>query len=609
MEQNHDYRDEIEQINVEESEVEQQEVKILKLKFQKVNPPKLSIPEMGQQKTRQLKVEQLEVTQPEVEEPQVEIEQVKVEEMEFEKKKKEKKKDEVKLLSPKKRRDAAYGLRVEVAKFHKKQPLLDHPNNGDEERYSNKIASFSKALPHNELGEVDLVAYEEWVKTLQSGKSEAFESIPLGGVVKLVDPQAAYVYDLVGADPHYFSIAVAPEFDSAWEAAEMVELYWQALTRDVPFADYEHNRFTRAAAADLSKFSDFRGPKSEEVKASASTFSIKKERVTTKTLFRGDTPGDLLGPYLSQFLCENVPYGATTIVQKYRTAIPGKDYMTSYENWLNIQNGASSRPITLENIPRYIRNNRDLGEFVHQDFSYQACLSACLILLGFGQEALAQSNPYLHSKTQAGFVTFGAPHILDLVGKSAKAALQAAWFQKFLVHRRLRPEEFGGRVHNVLTGVATYLINKELIGSEVISAIHRKFGTYLLPMAYPEGCPSHTAYPSGHACFVGAGVTVLKAFFNEDFVIPNPVVASSNGLELLPYVGVPLTVGNELNKLASNVALGRCAAGVHWRTDASEGMKLGEKVAISMLQDYKKTYNEDFEGFTLTKFDGTTITI
>ena len=102
---------------------------------------------------------------------------------------------------------------------------------------------------------------------------------------------------------------------------------------------------------------------------------------------------------------------------------------------------------------------------------------------------------------------------------------------------------------------------------------------------------------------------MLKAFYNEAFVIPSPVVASADGTTLLPYAAGPLTVGNELNKLASNISLGRDATGVHWRTDGFEGMHLGEAAAIALLQDMRRTYNEPFTGYTLTKFDGTPITI
>jgi hypothetical protein len=68
-------------------------------------------------------------------------------------------------------------------------------------------------------------------------------------------------------------------------------------------------------------------------------------------------------------------------------------------------------------------------------------------------------------------------------------------------------------------------------------------------------------------------------------------------------------VGGELNKLASNISQGRNIAGVHWRSDAVESNRLGEAAAISVLKDMFNTYAEPFEGFSLTKFDGTTITI
>ena len=76
----------------------------------------------------------------------------------------------------------------------------------------------------------------------------------------------------------------------------------------------------------------------------------------------------------------------------------------------------------------------------------------------------------------------------------------------------------------------------------------------------------------------------------------------------MPLPDPPLTVGGELNKLAANISLGRNGAGVHWRSDYTESVKLGEEIAIRILQEQKPTYNEDHY-FSLTKFDGTAITI
>lgn len=499
-------------------------------------------------------------------------------------------------LPPQQRRQHAYQVRRQAALYQRILPLPDHHSNGDEDRYPSKIASFSKGLPHNSLGEVDLPAYIALLHALSSGQPAAFEAIPLGGRVKLANPQAAYTLELEGPDPHQLGMLAPPTFSSAEEANEMTELYWQALARDVPFTAYDTHPLTLAAVADLSRCSDFRGPK-----AGGS--------VTPVTLFRGNTPGDLVGPYLSQFLWLDVPYGATTIVQRCRIPVAGDDYMTAYPEWLNIQRGfPPTRVNRLDPIPRYLRNGRDLGEYVHRDFTYQAFLNACLILLAM-RAPLKATNPYARSATQGGFVTFGAPHTLDVVPRVANSSLKATWCHKWLVHRRLRPETFAGRVHNHMTGAAQYPLHSEALNSAAVIAVFRAYGSSLLPMAYPEGAPTHPAYPAGHAAIAGACATVLKAFFHESFVIPNPVVVSPDGLALAPYRGADLTIGGELNKLASNLALGRDIAGVHWRSDGIEGLKLGEAVAIGLLTDLRTTYSEDFGGFSLTKFDGTTLIV
>jgi len=490
------------------------------------------------------------------------------------------------------RRDnKAYQVRHKAALDQKNAPTPSHPTNGDESRYPNKIGSYSKTLPHNALGEVDVTAYGALVRAVTTGDPSEFAAVPLGGTVKQVDPQAAFAFEMQGADSHHLGMSAPPAFSSSEEAGEMTEVYWQALTRDIPFNDYETNSSIAAAVADLSQFSNFSG-------------------VNAGSLFRGSTPGDLIGPYISQFFWRNVPYGAMTITQTYRVPVVGDDHMTSYSSWLNIQNGVPAIiGNTLDPSARYIRNGRDLAEYVHRDFSYQAFLNAALILLSFGGASLDDANPYKSSTNQSGFATFGGPHILDVVAKVANCALKAAWYQKWPVHRRLRPEAFAGHLHNHKTGAASYPINAKVLNSQAVAEVFNRFGTYLLPMAYPEGSPAHPSYPAGHACIAGACVTVLKAFFKETFTIPNPVVATSGGFSLVPFIGPALTVGGELNKLAANVEIGRDDAGVHWRSDGIAGLKLGEAVAISVLRDFKDCFNEPFTGFNLTKFDGITIVI
>ena len=152
-------------------------------------------------------------------------------------------------------------------------------------------------------------------------------------------------------------------------------------------------------------------------------------------------------------------------------------------------------------------------------------------------------------------------------------------------------------------GYATYPLNADLLNSQALVASFTKFGSYLLSQAYPEGCPSHPAYPAGHATVAGACVTILKFWFNETWLIPAPVKPSSDGSTLLPIVA-NLTVGGELNKLAYNVALGRDWAGVHYRSDGDQGLRLGQAMAVSFLRQQKPLYNEAVGPWTATGFDG-----
>lgn len=446
-------------------------------------------------------------------------------------------------------------------------------------------------MPHNSLGEVDLNIYGVYANAVESGDSAAFENITLGGARKLANPQAAFSFQLDGADSFAHTMPPPPTFSSEQEAAEIAEVYWHAVARDVSFADYSTSSTIAEAVQDLNRFSRFSG-------------------ISASTIFRGETSGDLIGPYISQFLYHPIQSGAAKIPQKYTVPTAGLDFMTSYTEWLNIQNGAEPSVNMPDNPqPRYLRNGRDLTAFVHRDYSFQAYLNAALILLEYGDEALNVSNPYITSSTQGGFVQFGTPHVVDMVSRAGLSALKSAWCQKWCMHRRLRPEMMGGRIHNHKTGNANYPINEKILNSPVLTRVFNQNGSYLLPMAYAEGSPAHPSYPAGHATIAGACVTILKAFFNEDVVLPNPLVPSSDGLSLENYSGANLTVGNELNKLAANISLGRDTAGVHWRSDGVEGMNLGEKVAITMLENYKDTYNEVFHGFPIRKFDGTVVVV
>jgi len=495
------------------------------------------------------------------------------------------------------RRSAAKELRINRANLQAKQALPERLVSGDETSLPDSIGSFTKGLPHDALGRVDSDAWRQLLKALKSGNEDQLEAIPLGGTRKLANPEAAFAFGLAGADGHAVGMPAAPAYSSAWGAGEIIEVYAHALLRDVAFDNYPSASEVGPILDGLNALSDFRGP-------------TDAGSVTAANLFRGTTPGSLEGNYISQFLLQPIPQGAMSVEQKIRVTGVGDDHMTTEADWLNILRGGSPTTVaTFDPEPRYISTGRDLGDYVHNDYPYQAYLNAALILLNSGAP-VNPANPFINRTTSGAFVTFGAADILSRVAEVSHMALRTAWAQKWLVHRRVRPEVFGGRIHQKFAGSYDSEIHQDALESPILEAIHQKHGTRYLPLAYPEGSPTHPAYPAGHAVIAGACTTVLKAFFDGSHGINAPVQVTpgSIGTELEAYHGV-LTVEGELNKLADNIAIGRNIAGVHWRTDGHEGLLLGEKVAVAAMRDWLSTTGDTQLGITFNGFDGAPIAL
>ena len=187
--------------------------------------------------------------------------------------------------------------------------------------------------------------------------------------------------------------------------------------------------------------------------------------------------------------------------------------------------------------------------------------------------------------------------------------------------------------------------------------------TALLPMAFAEGSPMHPAYGAGHATVAGACVTILKAFFdtsaifvkigdNAGFHSKKQIVAALHdgktvtagsyqvkkdgdnyfldyqacgSFELVEEKSsktkqtekfakfipdgkhedcCPLTLEGELNKLAANISIGRNMAGVHYFSDYYDSLRMGEEIAIGMLEEQALCYKTDPFVLSLPTFDG-----
>lgn len=504
------------------------------------------------------------------------------------------------------RAENALILREISAEVEGERPPASTATNNDESLYPNKIASFSKGLPHSQLGEVDLKSYQSLLTALASQKQSDFENILIGNGQKLVNPAGAFMYDMEGADSHTFSAAPAPPFNSAQSAAEMVELYWLALARDVPFSQWSTSPIIQSAATELSGMAGYQGARDASGK------------VTPANIFRGTAAGCQDGPYLSQYLMQTIYVGSTPREQQYRTGMAGVDYLTNYSEWLAVQSG--SLPTSTEKFDpavQFIRNGRDLAQFVHYNYLTQAFLQASIIIfnqypetvLFYNLYQLSNTSPYKTSRIQTPFVTFSSPHLQDWIGRVGRLALEATWYNKWAVHRRLRPEAYGGRVYNNTTGAASYPVPSSLMQSQAVKGVVQATGGALLPQAYVEGCPIYPSYPAAHAAVAAACATVAKAIFEPTAIIAPTMTLSNDGTTLIPYNDVALTIGGEINKLAWNVAMGRNWAGVNYHSDIMAGLAIGEEAAICFLEDQVNTLSETFTAFEFTKFDGTAITI
>lgn len=471
-------------------------------------------------------------------------------------------------------------------------------------------AVFSKTLPHNSMGEVRRSDFDRLVKSMDSGAQSDFDNIPEspGNTRNLVNPQAALSYVVSGQDNQSMTMPYCPSITGDEAASEMMEVYEMAMHRDISFADIEaetDSATTRAIATLNAYGSDFKGPKVTNA-------------VTAKSLFRGAGQDELVGPYVSQLLYHPFDYGNIEIDQLIKEELDSSASV-SVSGWLDIQNGIVNDPPNFSTNSYYIHNPRMLGSYVHNDALFEAYFNGCMILLQAGAPYDSGLTPLAREDR---FAVLGDIDLFASVAYVAKLGLQAAWHHKWIINLRLRPEVMAGRLHFEDTGAHDYGLDANNHGATTIAAMktynNANFSqnTALLPLLFPEGSPTHPEYPAGHAVAAGACTTVMKAFFDTNQSLSDIGMSpmhSINGTDLVSYTGADannMTVLGEINKLASNIALGRNMAGVHYRSAGDGGILLGEKVGIAFLRDLKASSNEAGNvSFSLTKLDGTTITI
>ena len=495
-------------------------------------------------------------------------------------------------------------------------------------------------------------------------------------------PTAGTTYELQGPDAQAVTMAPAPPLLSAPGVAgaelilEMAEVYELALLRDKPFNSFEDGQGDADILASIGRLNGLEYI-ANYPEQSGRPRKLDSGLFSEQTVFRGSSPGVEIGPHLSQFLLignadvdgtgsiadGQITYGVLNIDQRVPVATPGTDYMITMADYVEVQRGLRPTPEAYvagaggRPERRFISTPRDLATYVHYDALYEAYLNACIILLGMGTPfdptfdhlsggGAAAGNP-LTRRNAGGFALYGGPHILNLVTEVATRGLKAVRFQKFNNHIRLRPEALAARLELMRLVDDIHTVAADRVPPALLCDM-RLFrqgglqptldavaagpggGTYLLPMAFPEGSPMHPAYGAGHATVAGACVTILKAFFDTSAVLAEgpgggvfkrresgdvPVAfrapdLSNSSDPLVAYTPDKfLTLEGELNKLAANISIGRDMAGVHYFSDYYDSLRMGEEIALGILEEQALTYITDPCVLSVPTFDGDVVRI
>jgi len=479
---------------------------------------------------------------------------------------------------------------------------------------------FSKTLEHDPVTSFPLCSHVGKLIEAVSNPptAESFNAIPLapGSKKQLEGPQTSWDSVLMcsPATTHAEPTNVTdPEF-----GFEIAEVYAMALLRDKPFFEWRQD-------PDVQKVVDILNTYTHK-----SSAPLEGGMITMNTLMRGNGPDETVGPYVSQYLLQPFSYGNLRITQKY---VMENDALktSTWTEFIKIQDGQPSSDKTAEARESFNFCPRILGSGVHKDPLFQLYYDAALISFGCDIKPAGikgMTPPKITAWTQG-----GKPDVFGAVSTVANMALKAAWWHKWQQAMRIRPEAVGG--------LFEFCKNNEAECEKVpkLRPMYDAFrqglkdmtknltgGTLLLPLQYPEGSPTHPSWPAGHAVVAGACVTVLKAMLNthgsnnEKLPWPKGKKGKCSAIEAVSGNTTAvcheddaskMTIVGELNKLASNAALGRNVAGVHYRSDGAQGMLLGEQIAIQYLKNKFQEYalKSISNSFTLEKFDGMVIEI
>jgi hypothetical protein len=415
-----------------------------------------------------------------------------------------------------------------------------------------------------------------------------------GGRRLFIGVPGVHTVPLSGIDSWLGTMPHAPDPTGPRTAAEMVDVYGMEQVRDVPFVRWPNepggDGGDGVAADVLDALSADLGAAAREV----GDWWHDTDRLFVEP---GTGSVEWWGPYLSQFLLQEVPFWSLPVEQRYLRYERGVDYNGTREDWLDTLEGRDANSAEVDpNTPSrenrgYLATPRHLATIVNAEPPYQEYLLATLRLLGKVEFDPGMAHVTRDGGNVFGYTESGPVGLFDMVSRVCRQALLAAFYQKYYVHFRCRPETYAGRLQAQRNRGRDFGIPGLLADSETLAV--RDAPADYLTTAYEEGSPVHPAYPSGHSVIAGACGTVLKTWFRDAdwpddlgyYVPENEGGEFGTGLATTTLPSGHNGVYQEIDKLMSNVGLARMFAGVHYYSDHYWGVKLGEQVAVATMAD------------------------
>jgi hypothetical protein len=511
------------------------------------------------------------------------------------------------------------------------------------ENPENRNLLFSKAFLHyvasNDIKVVNEEDYKNFIDHMlsQSGDKLAEIKINPASIMKYVDPNIKYTMALDIKCPFYFPWVAPPIIGSQLNKIDIFEIYFMSWVRDLPFFLYDKPNFLSDKLNKAVLYLNQLNGSNQEFKTN---LYYPQFPVTPNNIFRGRAPGDIIGPYVSQFLF----YDAYV---NYNTSLPSNNYFKGFmpkiadnskrhfmynspdadyvvnglgrgpfgvqeAEYLKITNGQPnllSKPTNFQPFTtkqRHVLTGRDLAAVVHADYPCELPLKALEILLSY--KAKGKAGVFNDSNIGKGittFVQFSGPEVHNSIGQIAKEALRVVCFFKY--HwMRLRPEELAAKINYQSKDAKSSSDLKNFFNDALVNEILGEIKmannneSLHMPVVYPEGCPLHPSYPAGHAVIGAACNSYIKAMYDDSALFSSilpPVEVQADISNKIDFanletklVNLPkevadkMTIGGELDKLTSNIAFGRNIAGIHYRSDAEYSFMLGELIAANFIQ-------------------------